>query len=193
MNLQLEHYASGFYARISVLGAMGIAVLANFALPDEVLNTVSGVVKNLWVVLGPIGAFAIQMALQLMSLGEHSSLTDVQLRRLSALVNQRLRYIWDFTAVTLLALALSMSMSALNPSVQTQRLAIAVAIGLLALTGFLALRFPFLFREIKDFRWRIANERRTAEERAAAIKELKTERAQPLPDIPEPTLRNGTH
>ncbi len=189
----MDHYASGFYVRLAVLGSLLCVVFSYLLLPSDALSSIASIVKNLWVVLGPMAAFAIQIALQLMSIGEDRSITDSQLHTLNILVNERLRFVWDFTAVTLLSLVMTMSITSLNPEIETQRIVIAISLGLLVFTAIVALRFPFLFREIKDIRWELARLRRESESRAEAVRTLKAERQQPVPEIREPQLRNGTH
>jgi hypothetical protein len=128
-----------------------------------------------------------------MGLGVDELLSDDEQKSLSRLVDQRLRFIWDFAGVAILTLLLCTFASALDPSSTYLRTGDAFALALCGWTALLALQLPNLFREIKNFRWRLAREQHASDELKAALLAIKQESEQRVSNIPEPELRNGTH
>jgi hypothetical protein len=60
------HYASSKLVIVMSLGAVLLGTIAYYALPDDGLPIAAALLKSAWVVLGPIGALSIQIAMQLL-------------------------------------------------------------------------------------------------------------------------------
>jgi hypothetical protein len=180
---------------VYVLGSAAVGGSAYFMLPEQVLPQVTAFIKNLWTVLGPLGAFAVQIVLQLIALGDWKLLNETQARKLSTIVDQRLRFVWYVVAATLLALLLSATAASLDDAHIKGRLGrafIASALAFTCLASLFSMRLPAILREIKECRWRLASEQRAADERATGIAALRRERSEPHTEICEPERRNGT-
>jgi hypothetical protein len=166
-----RHYASSRFVVVATFVAAGAGFVTYVALPYDALPVASGVVRNLWVALGPIGAFCIQILMQLLTLGEDKGLTASEQERLSIIADERVRYLWDLTGVAILALLICLSAGSSEASPFLRTL-LGFGVGLAAWTGLLAARLPRLYLEIRNFRWRLARERNEEEARSAALAEL---------------------
>jgi hypothetical protein len=186
-----RHYASSMYVFWTIVASLCVAAALYWVIPDELVAPATTILKNFWVLLGPIGALSVQLTVQLMGLGEDKHLADWQQTALSELVDQRLRYLWDFAGSIALTLFVCLGVSALDPTNQYARATLVFAIWLVGWTGLLAARLPFLYRDIKQFRWRVARERVEAETRAATLTALAKEREQTMPEMPQPKIING--
>lgn len=180
------HYASTWTVRLATIGGVCAGASTYTVLPDAALSVSADIAKNLWLLIGPIGAFAIQIAMQLMAIGDDKRLTAREQSLLSTVVDQRLRYIWDITSVAVLALLVCLVAASVTSPVRIARTLISFSYGLTVWTALLAARLPHLYREIRDFRWRLARERNESELRASIVAALHETDSRPPPNIPEP-------
>lgn len=180
-----SHYASSRFVRWATVIAVAVGLSGYLVLPASALEISGSVARNLWIVLGPIGAFCIQILMQLMTLGEDKALRSSEQERLAIIADERVRYLWDITSVAVLALLVCLLSGSITENYYL-RVIVANAFGLAAWTGLLAARLPALYREIRDFRWQLARERNEAEMHRSALADIKDDGKQREPDVPEP-------
>ena len=182
-----RHYASSRVVVVGILVSLAVTVCVQLWIPSAALDLLGVVLKNLWAVLGPIGAFSVQILLQLMNLGDEKSLSVREHDLLSPIVDQRMRYLGDLTLVAVMALVSGVAAGSTPTSDIYQRPECAIASGLAVWTVLLAARLPWLYAEIKAFRWRLARTRADDIARRAALDGLSQKAAATDPEPPATT------
>jgi hypothetical protein len=169
-----------FIASSGVIAA-ACGVLSYYVLPDLMVPVVAKVLGSVWLVLGAVAALSIQIAIQLLTLGDSDSIPIGREQYLAELVDQRLRFLWDLTGVAVFAMALSIFVSNLPGEFSFLRQLVCTCIGLCVWLGWLCSRLPSMFHEIRAARWRLALEKRVNAQR----KEVREGMEQPSADVPE--------
>jgi hypothetical protein len=186
------HYASSKLVIVTSLSAVLLGTIAYHLLPDDGLPIAATLLKSAWVVLGPIGALSVQIAMQLLAIGEDKAIRAEEQRVLAHLVDQRLRYLWDLTAAAVLSMAMCFITGSLSSDSAFLRELVAISLGLAFWTALLSGRLPMLVGEIRKFRWRLARERNERSTREASLSAINASEKDELPVTPEPERRNGT-
>lgn len=181
-----DHYNwRPFIATSGVLAISG-GVVAYFLLPDVLVPIAAKVLGSVWLVLGAVAALSIQVAIQLLTLGDSDAIPIGREQFLAELVDQRLRFLWDLTAVAVLSMALSIIATNTPPDFRLLRALVCFCIGLCIWLAWLCSRLPSMFHEIRAARWRLALEKRVASQQ----KETREGMKQSSSDFPEVTFRD---
>jgi hypothetical protein len=176
----IRHYASSRFVFWALVAGLAIGGLAYVVLPSDAMPAVATLLRYGWVAFGAVAALSVQLAMKLISLGDGGRYSSMQRYRLSLIVNERLRYLWDLAIVSVLAMLTCVLAGTEDLSEDVLRVAVISGSVLTVWTVILAVRLWRLLIEIKDFLWRLAQDEQALNDREAALKEIRDSPVEPV-------------
>lgn len=182
----VRHYASSRYVRFAMTMGVLAGLIAHLSVPTEVIPVLGTVLRYGWVAFGAVAALSVQLAMKLIALGDEKSFTPQQRHKLSDIVDERLRYLWDLAIVSVLAMLACVVAGTENSPAKMAHASIVVAVVFTVWTALLALRLWRLLQEIKEFLWYLHQRREKEDLRLALLEEIKASATEREISVPEP-------